>query len=64
MYGVVRQRWKPLYEDARCELDLVLKANFIEVNNEQTMAALVLEDMQQEFEEFWDNYKHDPITGT
>ncbi|XP_064781392.1 DNA helicase MCM9-like isoform X3 [Oncorhynchus masou masou] len=63
VYGVVRQRWKPLYEDARCELDLVLKANFIEVNNEQNMAALVLEDMQQEFEEFWDNYKHDPITG-
>ncbi|XP_041721628.2 DNA helicase MCM9 [Coregonus clupeaformis] len=63
VYGVVRQRWKPLYEDARCELDLVLKANFIEVNNEQTMAALVLEDMQKEFEEFWDNYKHDPITG-
>uniref|UniRef100_A0A8C7LQ82 DNA helicase n=1 Tax=Oncorhynchus mykiss TaxID=8022 RepID=A0A8C7LQ82_ONCMY len=29
-------------------VDLVLKANFIEVNNEQTMAALVLEDMQKE----------------
>ncbi|XP_028970565.2 DNA helicase MCM9 isoform X3 [Esox lucius] len=63
VYGVVRQRWKPMYEDTRCELDLVLKANFIEVNNEQTMAALVLEDMQKEFEEFWGNYKHDPIAG-
>ena len=31
-------------------VDLVLKANFIEVNNEQTMAALVLEDMQKEFD--------------
>ncbi|KAJ8009035.1 hypothetical protein DPEC_G00084660 [Dallia pectoralis] len=63
VYGVVRQRWKPMYEDTRCELDLVLKANYIEVNNEQSMAALVLEDMQKEFEIFWDNYKHDPIAG-
>uniref|UniRef100_A0A8C7JID3 DNA helicase n=1 Tax=Oncorhynchus kisutch TaxID=8019 RepID=A0A8C7JID3_ONCKI len=50
VHGVVCQRWKPLYEGAHCELDLVLKANFIEVNNEQTMAALVLEDMQKEFD--------------
>ncbi|RXM31242.1 hypothetical protein EOD39_7190 [Acipenser ruthenus] len=35
VYGVVMQRWKPLHQDTRCNLEIVLKANFIEVNNEQ-----------------------------
>ncbi|KAJ8396236.1 hypothetical protein AAFF_G00021030 [Aldrovandia affinis] len=63
VYGVVRQRWKPLYPDARCELDLVLKANFIEVNNEQSTAAMVLADIQKEFEEFWEKYRDNPLAG-
>ncbi|KAI1897496.1 hypothetical protein AGOR_G00083870 [Albula goreensis] len=63
VYGVVRQRWKPLYPDTRCELEIVLKANFIEVNNEQSTAAMVLDDIQKEFEEFWEKYKDDPLSG-
>ncbi|KAG7460988.1 hypothetical protein MATL_G00204800 [Megalops atlanticus] len=63
VYGVVRQRWKPLYQDSRCDLEIVLKANFIEVNNEQSTAALVLEDIQKEFEDFWDKYRDDPLAG-
>ncbi|XP_042565872.1 DNA helicase MCM9 isoform X2 [Clupea harengus] len=63
VYGVVCQRWKPLFQDARCEVEIVLKANYIEVNNDQSSAALVLEDVQKEFEEFWDKHKHDPIAG-
>ncbi|XP_028253437.1 DNA helicase MCM9 isoform X2 [Parambassis ranga] len=63
VYGVVCQRWKPFYEGCRCEVELVLKANNIEVNNQQTAAALLMKDAQKEFEEFWDSYKHDPIAG-
>ncbi|XP_062407416.1 DNA helicase MCM9 [Sardina pilchardus] len=63
VYGVVCQRWKPLLQDARCEVEVVLKANHIEVNNEQSSGAVVLEDVQKEFEEFWDKHKHDPIAG-
>lgn len=63
VYGVVCQRWKPLFQDARCEVEVVLKANHIEVNNEQSSGAVVLEDIQKEFEEFWDKHKHDPIAG-
>ncbi|CAB1340321.1 unnamed protein product, partial [Coregonus sp. 'balchen'] len=40
-------RRKHLYEGARCELDLVLKAKFLELNNKLTVAALVQEDMQK-----------------
>ncbi|KPP68866.1 DNA helicase MCM9-like, partial [Scleropages formosus] len=63
VYGVVRQRWRPLYQDSRCDLEVVLKANFVEVNNEQSTAALVIEDVQKEFEEFWEKYKDNPLEG-
>ncbi|KAJ8270725.1 hypothetical protein GJAV_G00118550 [Gymnothorax javanicus] len=63
VYGVVRQRWKPLYPDTRCDLEIVLKANFVEVNNEQSTAAMVLDDFQKEFEEFWEKFRDDPLAG-
>ncbi|XP_053301646.1 DNA helicase MCM9 isoform X2 [Pleuronectes platessa] len=63
VYGVMCQRWKPLYEGTRSDVEMVLKANNIEVNNKQTASALLMKDVLQEFAVFWDNYKHDPIAG-
>ncbi|XP_017548008.1 DNA helicase MCM9 isoform X1 [Pygocentrus nattereri] len=63
VYGVVWQRWKPLYQDSRCDVEIVMKANYIEINNDQSTAAVALEDFQKEFEEFWENHKDDPIAG-
>lgn len=62
IYGVMCQRWKPFYDSTQCNVELVLKANNIEVNNQQA-AALVTKDVQKEFEDFWNSYKHDPIAG-
>lgn len=63
VYGVMCQRWKPFYDGTRCEVELVLKANNIEVNNQQAATALLMKDAQKEFEDFWNSYKHDPIAG-
>lgn len=63
IYGVMCQRWKPFYDGSQCNVELVLRANNIEVNNQQAVAALVMKDAQQEFEEFWNSYRHDPIAG-
>ncbi|XP_051880642.1 DNA helicase MCM9 isoform X2 [Pristis pectinata] len=63
VYGVVMQRWRPLTQDSRCDLELVLKANNLEVNNEQPTGVVIDEDIQKEFEEFWENYKDDPLAG-
>ncbi|XP_056619591.1 DNA helicase MCM9 isoform X1 [Triplophysa dalaica] len=63
VYGVVCQRWKPLFQDCRCDVEIVLKANYIEVNNEQSTTALVLEEIHKEVEEFWDAHKNDPLAG-
>ncbi|KAG7999789.1 DNA helicase MCM9 [Nibea albiflora] len=63
VYGVMCQRWKPFYDSTRCDVELVLKANNIEVNNQQAVAAMAMRDVQKEFEDFWNTYKHNPIDG-
>lgn len=63
VYGVTRQRWKPFTNGTGCDVELVLKANNLEVNNQQSTTALIMEDVQKEFTDFWDNYQNDPIAG-
>ncbi|NXN96030.1 MCM9 helicase, partial [Rhinopomastus cyanomelas] len=63
VYGVVMQRWKPFREDARCDLELVLKANYVRVHNEQLAGVVIDEEVRKEFEDFWENYKNDPLAG-
>ncbi|XP_077343164.1 DNA helicase MCM9 [Lithobates pipiens] len=63
VYGVVMQRWKPLFVDARCDLEIVLKANYIAVNNEQPSGVIINEEVRKEFEEFWERFKYNPLAG-
>lgn len=57
------QRWKPFYDSSHCNVELVLKANNIEVNNQHAAANFIIKDVQTEFEDFWSNYKQDPLAG-
>ncbi|KFO24448.1 DNA replication licensing factor MCM9 [Fukomys damarensis] len=61
--GVVTQRWKPFHQDVRCEVEIVLKANYVQINNEQSSGVIVDEEVRKEFEEFWKCYKGDPFAG-
>lgn len=63
VYGVVMQRWKPLFVDTRCDLEIVLKANYIAVNNEQPSGVIINEEVRKEFEEFWERFKYNPLAG-
>ncbi|XP_037376206.1 DNA helicase MCM9 isoform X1 [Talpa occidentalis] len=63
IYGVVMQRWKPFQQDVRCEVEIVLKANYIQVNNEQSAGIIMDEEVRKEFEDFWEYYKSDPFAG-
>lgn len=63
IYGVVMQRWKPFQRDVRCEVEIVLKANYVQVNNEQSAGIVMDEEVWKEFEDFWEHYKSDPFTG-
>ncbi|KAM9676134.1 DNA helicase MCM9 isoform 1-T2 [Dama dama] len=63
IYGVVMQRWKPFKQDVRCEVEIVLKANYVQVNNEQSAGVNMDEEVRKEFEDFWEHYKSDPFAG-
>lgn len=63
IYGVVMQRWKPFQQDVRCELEIVLKANYVQVNNEQSAGIIMDEEVRKEFEDFWEHYKSNPFAG-
>lgn len=63
VFGVVCLRWRPFSEGSPCEVELVLRANNIEVKNQQQVAALLGNDIHKEFEEYWKNQGHDPLTG-
>nr|XP_056712611.1 DNA helicase MCM9 [Euleptes europaea] len=63
VYGVVMQRWKPFHQDARCDAEIVLKANYIEVNNEQLTGLIIDEDVRKEFADFWGKHRSDPLAG-
>ncbi|KAM5163357.1 DNA helicase MCM9 [Mantella aurantiaca] len=63
VYGVVMQRWKPLFVDTRCDLEIVLKANYIAVNNEQPSGIVINEEVRKEFGEFWERFQYNPLAG-
>uniref|UniRef100_A0A8C8RFG8 DNA helicase MCM9 n=1 Tax=Pelusios castaneus TaxID=367368 RepID=A0A8C8RFG8_9SAUR len=63
VYGVVMQRWKSFHQDVRCDLEIVLKANYIQVNNEQLTGVIVDEEVRKEFEDFWEKHRSDPLAG-
>ena len=46
---------------SRCDLEVVLKANHLSVNNEQRAGVVVTEELKREFAEFWGKYKHAPL---
>ncbi|CAO2628103.1 DNA helicase MCM9 [Lemmus lemmus] len=63
IYGVVMQRWKPFQRDVRCEVEIVLKSNYVQVNNEQSSGMVMDDEVRKEFEDFWEQYKCDPFAG-
>ncbi|XP_043818265.1 LOW QUALITY PROTEIN: DNA helicase MCM9 [Dromiciops gliroides] len=63
IYGVVMQRWNPFHQDVRCDVEIVLKANYVQVNNEQSTGNIIDEEVRKEFENFWQHYKNDPLAG-
>lgn len=63
VYGLMYQRWRPFSDGSQCNVELVLRANNVEVYNQHAAATSAIKDVQKEFEEFWDNFKDDPIEG-
>jgi DNA helicase MCM9 len=61
--GMVSRRWQTLGIGTRCDIEIVLRANHLTVNNEQRSTVLVTSDLRQEFDQFWDKNKDNPLTA-
>jgi hypothetical protein len=46
----------------RCDLEMIIIANHVRVNNEQK-AGNISEELKKEFEEFWQRNKEHPLRG-
>nr|XP_047132529.1 DNA helicase MCM9 [Hydra vulgaris] len=61
--GIVLQRWKSLYKDNKCDVELVLKANHVVIDNIQHCSSSMNDQHQKEFHEFWSLYQSSPLRG-
>ncbi|XP_019635611.1 PREDICTED: DNA helicase MCM9-like isoform X1 [Branchiostoma belcheri] len=61
--AIVLQRWKSLYPDQRPEIQMVLKANHLQVNNDRSSHLSITEEVRQQFTDFWEKYHDAPLQG-
>ncbi len=60
----MKRRWQPFVRDQRSILELVLKGNYIQVNNEAKIAnSAVNEELNEGFTNFWAKYASRPLVG-
>ena len=64
--GFVVRRWQPVAMEMQCNVEVILKANHVEVKNEQKYLGIVTMTMgstKKEIDDFWKSYANRPITG-
>ncbi|XP_057860772.2 probable DNA helicase MCM9 isoform X2 [Cryptomeria japonica] len=61
--GLLFAKWRPVSKDVRCDLDLVLLANYIRRTNELKLAVDISEEAIKQFEGFWMHFKDNPLKG-
>lgn len=61
--GTVLRRWRPLSAGTRCDIDLVVQANHLQVCNDQRSSVLVTQEIKDEFENFWKSQSYDPLAA-
>ena len=61
--GLVKRRWQLFIRDQRSTLELVVKGNYVQVNNEVKMNNAVNEELSDEFKSFWSKHSSAPLVG-
>lgn len=57
------RRWKPPSNGKKLDIELVLRANHVQVNNDQRSIMLVTPEIKAQFRNFWDEHKEKPLAG-
>ncbi|CAH1787204.1 unnamed protein product [Owenia fusiformis] len=61
--GTVLRRWKSFGSESRCDIELVVKVNHVQVLNEQQTAGILTQELREEFQQFWDRNQYSPMTA-
>ncbi|XP_072020036.1 uncharacterized protein [Amphiura filiformis] len=61
--GIILRRWRSTAVETKCEVELVLKANHVQVQNEQKGIFMATDELKQEIEEFWEKHKYQSLVG-
>ena len=61
--GIVRLKWRSMPKDEKCEIEIVLDANYVHVANADRADALLDEKRKQEFRLFWKMHRNNPLAG-
>ena len=47
----------------KCEIELVLRANNLVVNNNQSSSVILTDEIKREFDDFWERHRLHPLKG-
>nr|KAG5699161.1 hypothetical protein BaRGS_014460 [Batillaria attramentaria] len=61
--GIVSQRWRPVSDETKCDIEIVLKANHVLVTNEQRSQVLITQELREEIAAFWESHKNCPLSA-
>jgi DNA helicase MCM9 len=50
-------------EGSRSDIELVLKANHLQVCNDQGSAVLITSETRDEFSRYWEGHSHQPLVA-
>ncbi|KAJ8985625.1 hypothetical protein NQ317_015120 [Molorchus minor] len=61
--GIVKRRWGEFSKGCKIDIDIVLKANHVQVDNNSSSIATVTPEVRQIFTAFWEKYSSNPLMG-
>lgn len=60
--GILQRRWlRPLVPGTRCDMDVILEANYVQINNERKAIVDISPDLLDAFGHFWRLAKRDGV---
>ncbi|KAL3842593.1 hypothetical protein ACJMK2_020587, partial [Sinanodonta woodiana] len=61
--GTVMRRWRSVSAENRCDIEIFIRANHVQVMNEQRNTVLITQDIKDEISQFWEKHKYQPLTA-
>ncbi|KAI5065345.1 hypothetical protein GOP47_0020040 [Adiantum capillus-veneris] len=61
--GILFAKWRSLIKEVRCDLELMLLANFIRKANQFRSVDDIPEETLGQFQQFWSQYQQNPFKG-